>query len=381
MTGDYYILGMEFFFMKKKYKNLIILMTYNTSLHIWKKYGIIERELLIIKSYCKYFDKVYLIDYSVKVNNDIIKKLPENLIVYNFYQESLNNFICLKNLLKYFYKIENAIIRTNQTLGSWIYIPLKLINKFKLIVRMGNESFLYTQLDNKPLKIKLFFFLNNFFSYWFSNIIFAPNDEIKKFICKNYFIKKNKIKIIPNYIKSIANYNLINTSKLNCNKFVYIGRVNEFKIQKNVLKILNKLNIELDIYGYLENKSYINPYKNINYKGIYSSDNFNKLISPYTFCILPNDIDQHPKTVLECMSIGVINITGKFFGYDEIIQNDKNGFVLESFDTKYLEKKFINILNTNYKKKLLMINNSLNYIRSYSIENIFNLEIDQLKKI
>ena len=105
-------------------------MTYNTSLDTWKKYGIIERELLIIKSYCKHFDKVYLINYSIKVNNDISKVLPKNLIVYNFYQESHNNFICFKNLMNYFYKIDNAIIRTNQTLGSWIYIPLKLINRF-----------------------------------------------------------------------------------------------------------------------------------------------------------------------------------------------------------------------------------------------------------
>ena len=354
-----------------KNKNILCSLTYGNNFKKLKNHGILNRELEIYEEFTNYFKNVYLLNYGEDEISDsnynfkIINIKQKNNIFLNFI---FNCFFVLK--LKVKKKLKIHYVRTNQTFGSLYFIFLKIIFKSKLIARMGHESFYFVSVFGKSKTKKLLFYLNNKLIYFFADYIFVPNDEIKKYINEKFKASLDKINIVENYIsKNFFKINLNNINK--SNKFLYIGRINYQKLDKEFLKIVKKMNIQIDLYGNIEDKNVIEENEFLKYKGIIINENIPKIIKNYKYYILMSKIDQNPKSILEAMKCGLIIISLRFFGSNFLIHKC-NSLILTIDNFDEIKSLLFNE-DKNLEKKI--IENSLKYTKYLSSQNIANKEI------
>ena len=352
-----------------KNKSILCCLTYGNSLEKLNKHGILNRELEIYEELNNYFNKVYLLNFgnfistNRKYNFEIIN-LKQNR---NFF---LNFFFNLFFIIKIKKKLKIDFIRTNQTFGSLFFIVLKIIFKSKLIARMGHESFYFVSVFGKSKIKNIFFYLNNKLIYLFSNYIFVPNNEIKKYINKTFKTDFKKISVIENYIsKEFFEYNKTNIKKPN--SFIFIGRINYQKLDKEFLKLVKKMNIKIDVYGNIEDERVIKENSFLNYKGLILNENIPSILSNYKYYILLSKIDQNPKSVLEAMRCGLIVVSIQFFGSDFLVHK-YNSFVLKKDNFKEVENL---IFNEQAELEKNIIKNALTYTKNLSAKDIAKKEV------
>ena len=337
-----------------KNKTILCSLTYGNSLKKLRDIGILRRELEIYEELCKFYKKVYLINYDDKIDD---YHLPNKLNIININQKKNVFFRLTYNiyfLLKLSKKLKIDYIRTNQTYTSIFFLILKLIFRSNLIARMGHESYYFVKNFSKR-KIKIFYFyINNYLLYKFSNYIFVPNEEIKDFINKKFRIELNKIYIVQNYISKNFFLKKHDTQKRQ-NKFIYIGRINKDKINQSYLNLLKELNIKIDVYGKIEDKLLIKNNNILNYKGIINNEEIPNLLINYDYYISLSKIDQCPKSILEAMKMGLIVISIRFFGskflrhrYNCLILKEENLNEIKNFIENKTEKIFKRIINNAY---------------------------------
>lgn len=98
-----------------------------------------------------------------------------------------------------------------------------------------------------------------------------------------------------------------------------------------------------------------------------------KLIDIYSACdvfVTPSLADNYPNVLIEAMACGLICVGFNTGGIPEIIENGKNGLVVEQKDSFALQKAILKILNSNNYEEL-----SRNAVGSINKNNNFNLII------
>jgi len=343
-----------------KNKNILCSLTYGNSLEKLKEHGILNRELEIYEELTNYFNKVYLLNFGDSFNTDRkynfeILNLKQNK---NIFFKLFSNFFFIVRIKK---KLKIDFIRTNQTFGSLFFIILKIIFKSKLIARMGHESFYFVSVFGKSKIKKIFFYLNNKLIYLFSDYIFVPNNEIKEYINKVFNTDLKKIYVIQNYI-SKEFFEIHENNSIKSNSFIYIGRINYQKINKKFLEIIKKMNIQIDVYGKIEDERVIKENDFLSYKGIISNDQIPGIMKNYKYYILLSTIDQNPKSVLEAMQSGLITITIQFFGSNFLIHK-YNSFIMKK--NNFIEIQDL-IINQDADLEKNIIKNSMSYTKYLS---------------
>lgn len=352
-----------------KNKSILCSLTYGNSLEKLNKHGILNRELEIYEELSNYFNKVYLLNFGNTISTDrkynfeIINLKHNRNFFFNFF---FNLFFIIK--IKKKFKID--FIRTNQTFGSLFFIILKIIFKSKLIARMGHESFYFVSTFGRSKIKNIFFNLNNKLIYLFSDYIFVPNNEIKKYINKTFKTDLYKISIIENYISKEFFVN--NNAKIKkFNSFVYIGRINYQKLDKEFLELVKKMNIKIDVYGNMEDEKVIKENGFLKYKGVILNEHIPNILKNYKYYILLSKIDQNPKSVLEAMRFGLIIISIQFFGSDFLVHK-YNSFVLKKDNFKEVENL---IFNEHAELEKNIIKNALTYTKNLSSKDIAKKEV------
>ena len=74
------------------------------------------------------------------------------------------------------------MIKTNQLMGSWIGIMLKLIFAKPLIVRTGYDLFRFSIYEKKSLIKKIFYYILTQFSILFSDLYLVTSRTDKDFL-------------------------------------------------------------------------------------------------------------------------------------------------------------------------------------------------------
>lgn len=353
-----------------KNKTILCSLTYGNSFKKLRDIGILKRELEIYEELCKFYKKVYLINYDDRIDDF---HLPNKLNIIYINQKKNIFFRLTYNiyfLLKLSKKLKIDYIRTNQTYTSIFFLILKLIFRSNLIARMGHESYYFVKNFSKK-KIKIFYFyINNYLLYKFSNYIFVPNEEIKDFINKRFRIELNKIYVVQNYISKGFFLKKRYTRKKQ-NKFIYIGRINKDKIDETYLNLIKKLNIKIDVYGKIEDKLLIKNNKILNYKGIINNEEIPNLLLKYNYYISLSKIDQCPKSIYEAMKMGLIVITIRFFG-SNFLSHKQNCLILKNENLNEIKSFIKNKTEQNFKK---IINNATIDTKYLSSELISKKEV------
>ena len=293
---------------------ILVFLTYNRTLKNWQEDGTLSRELnYYAKLSHKLSAEITFFSYANYDESNILKNF-KNLSVISIYKDTdskkINKFIypfyfILKN--KNNFKKFN-FIKTNQNLGSWNAVFLKiLLKKIKLISRSGFDLYHFSLIKKKNI-IKSY--LICFVIYHFSNKIITTTDFYEDFISKKFFLSKKKIVVLPNFIDTKF-FRKTNIKKYS-SKILFVGRLTE---QKNLFELLDFFSntcFEVDIVGDGNQKNELLNYsKKINCKLSIKQSHIHNyelsdLYNKYQYFGLFSHYEGNPKVLLEAMSCGLI---------------------------------------------------------------------------
>ena len=358
---------------------ILVFLTYNRSLESWKEDGTLDRELnyysilseklnaeITFFSYASQDESFFLKNYNNLFVISIYSKVKRKKINKFFYPF----FYILKNKKKF--KKFN-FIKTNQNLGSWNAVFLKIIFKKKILIsRSGFDLYHFAKIKKQNI-IKSY--LINFLIYHFSNKIIITTDFYKEFISKNFFIKKKKIFVIPNFIDQKIFY------KKNFKKFttkvLFVGR---FTKQKNLFELLDffsNTNLDVVLVGDGNLKHELSIYsKKINCNLSFVDQKINNfelsnLYNKYQYFALFSHYEGNPKVLLEAMACGLICFVKNSIGINNIIQHNVNGYVVDSFNKDDL----LSILDNDNNDKISK--SGIDFItKNHNINLISDLELN-----
>jgi len=368
---------------------IILTFTYKTSLKVWEDTGLLTREMLFYK---KLADK-YQINFTFITYGDNYDLRFENYFqnlkiipIYKYIKKSKFEFI---NFIRTIYfpliikkEIKNIdLIKTNQLMGSWIGIMLKIIYSKPLLLRTGFDkvSFLIKERKSK-LTIILAYVLTQI-SLIFSSVYFVTSKEDYKYMNKVYFFGRKKIKIRPNWVAEVERSEL--NSRPN-NKILLVGRLESQKNYEYVINSFENSNFELDIVGtgtQLNRLEQLSLEKNVsvNFLGsIPNSELINKY-KEYKFFLIASTYEGNSKVLLEAMSAGCVVIARNISNNSELITNEDNGYLFNDGENL---PEFIREVNKDKTKLESISSSAIKSIQdNYSINKILEEEYNTFKGV
>lgn len=138
-------------------------------------------------------------------------------------------------------------------------------------------------------------------------------------------------------------------------KFIFIGTINQDKGVSMLIELARRnSSMQIDIVGPIQESLFKtvfekNEIKNVKYLGIVEYDLIQELLTNYSALLLPTKYksEGYPGVLIEALSTNTPVISTRIGGIPEIISNQINGFLMESWTIEELEK-CINLLEQNY---------------------------------
>lgn len=165
---------------------------------------------------------------------------------------------------------------------------------------------------------------------------------------------------IPDDYLSHYSINTNKFDKLDKWKFIFVGRLIEYKKVDSVIKALSKINNidwELNILGEGDQENYLKRLtkdlqceKKVNFLGKVSRNEVMKKMSESHCFIMVSEGEVFGLVYLEALGASCITVASEGGGIDGVIKNNENGFLIESGNENKLEKLI---------KKMTTIDNSI----------------------
>lgn len=308
---------------------ILVLFTYGVSLQVWKKYGLLEREIKLYKELSSKGVEISFLTYGDKSDYELQKYIPNIKIIpiymtvpffKNKYLRLLQSFI-----IPFYFKevfLNSPMIKTKQVFGGWVAILAKILYKNKVLIRSGFEPNIFAKKQKLSLAYRFFTFVSSYFSYFFADHIIVATESDKKFIQTTFHLNEN-ISIIPNWVDT--NEFKYSPPSHN-NKAICVCRLVEQKNLFNLLDAIKDTNLHLDIAGEgplrdkLQTKIEMENL-NVNLLGKVPNDQLPSLFKNYDCFILVSLFEGNPKSLLEAMSCGKISIAANSPGIAELIDS------------------------------------------------------------
>lgn len=368
--------------------NLGVFLTRGYSLLSWQKNGTLKRELDFYKELEKYNIKITFFSYGTN-NSDfkLIKNTNFSLaarpkMIPNFFY-SIIMFIIHKKILK-----NMDIIKTNQIQGTFEAALCSFIYKKKLYSRSGYIPSSKETFVNLSIFSKLILSFEELISCKFSKTISVTSNYAISHLSKRYKIKKDKFMLMYNFVDQIFFDTFSSANKFNnkCINICFVGRLVKLKQPLLLLDILRDFkNIHLYILGDgplfddLKKKSSKVGFNVTLVKRIDNQD-VAKFFSDKDFFLLPTLEEGNSKVLLEAMASGLIVLTNNLECNKELIDNKKNGFLVENNSPNTYQKYLNKIINNNEQYNIIK-SNAHNFAKvNFNRERILNIELKQIEK-
>ena len=368
---------------------IILTFTYKTSLKVWEETGLLTREMLFYKKLAdKYHINFTFItygdNYDLKFENyfDNLKIIP----IYEYIKKSNFEFI---NFIRTIYfpltikkEIKNInLVKTNQLMGAWIGIVIKIIYSKPLVLRTGFDkvSFLIKERKSK-LAIILAYVLTQL-SIIFSNVYFVTSREDYKYLNKIYLFGRKKIKIRPNWVSEVETSEL---SKRSQNKVLLVGRLETQKNYEYVINSFENSSFELDIVGtgtQLNRLEKLSSKKNVtvNFLGNMPNSELINKYKDYKFFLIASTFEGNSKVLLEAMSAGCVVIARDIANNSELITHENNGYLFTGDEN--LAKLINQIMHDEIKLDSISSSAIKTIQDNYSINKILEEEYRTFKDL
>ena len=225
-------------------------------------------------------------------------------------------------------------------------------------------------INNKNLELNLF--ENIFFSKKlkiFKNInVVTPSNWMANLAKNSKILKNSKIEVIPNPVNTKI-FKLLNKKK--CKKFFNLKEkkiilfgsaaplynpAKNFECVINIVNNLKKQNkfkdCQLVIYGAYDEEILSKIKFNYKHVGFINDERkLAKLNNCADVFLQPSKIDNLPQTAIESIACGTPVVSFNIGGMKDIVDNNKNGFLVKPFNEKDYLNKVIKLLNLDSKKK------------------------------
>jgi len=356
--------------------NIVVILTFEVSLVDWKNAGIIQRELALYNELSRKYNYSFtFITFGDKRDLQFTDMLNDATVIPIYMYIKKSNFKILKFLKSIFVinKIKHLIntpniVKTNQLLGFWVGIGIKLKYKCPLLVRTGYDAMSFAIKNKKTFLKKFFYFLLTQIALLISDKYTVTTQADKTFLTKHFISKKSKILVMPNWVAEQSLFKKIEKRK---NEVVAVGRLENQKNFSYLIKELGKSEFKLNIVGKgsLQDKlSFISKkyQTDITFLEPMNNTDLFKYLANFKFFVLPSNFEGNPKVLLEAMSLGCVVLSNRFIGVDEVIDNYKDGII---FDTN--DGELLSILETIKNKDDLL--NSLSEEAIKKIQEKFSL--------
>ena len=365
---------------------VIVFSTYGYSFETWNRSGTLNRELALYKKLHENFGLNFTFitygDYK-DLDFDIEMKGSKVVPIYSLMKYNKNRILRYINSFKIPFKIRHTIqngevLHQHQLLGSWVPIICKVLFRKKLLIRTGYDMYEFSKQQKKGLLIKLLYKILTKITLTFSDIYTVTSTSDKKLFKQN-----KKIKLRPNWVyeTSLNEFN----NRFN-DRLLSVGRLEDQKNYEYLIKEFKNTKDELtiDIYGSGQNHNKllklanklnvnINIYKNLNH------DELLKIYPNYKFYITSSLYEGNPKTVLEAMSSGCVVLASSIPNHKEIIEDKHNGYLYDIKENNLLnlfsQIKADNNLNRISRKAFVETaeKNSLKLLTSKTYEDYLSL--------
>jgi len=206
-----------------------------------------------------------------------------------------------------------------------------------------------------------------------------------KFLESVYLSRSNNFIAVSNWIKNFVNdkqknidviHNGIDTKKFSAtgNKrfelfdevdkpvVLFSGRLMALKGMNVLIESIKQISKKEDLYFVFAGTGDIKkwesmlkgvPKENYKFLGYVDYQNISQLYCSSDMFVLPSYTESFPLTILEAMAAGLPIISSKVGGIPEMIENNKNGILINPGNSKILSKSIINLLdNSSLRKRI-----------------------------
>tara|TARA_B100002019_G_C21206370_1_gene566901 strand:- start:60 stop:1175 length:1116 start_codon:yes stop_codon:yes gene_type:complete len=361
--------------------HIVLLFTFDYSLQTWVQSGHLQRELKFYKSLINKGFKFTFVTYGDEKDLNILD--GSDIQVFPIYTFIKKNRFKVINILKSFYipflikkkflnKSKKTLIKQNQLLGSWVAIILKLITNSKLYTRTGYDMYLFSKNNNKSfLKQIMFYFLTQI-TLIFSDQYSVTSKADLEFLNKNY-LYKNKILLRPNWVE----VNLARSGSKENNKILAVGRLEEQKNFKELIREVKDTDFEIDIYGEGAQKDSLLklaselkvPLQIFNF---INNDDLLLIYQQYKYFVSTANFEGNSKVILEAMASGCVVIAKDINNNRELIDDKKSGLLFNG----NLNEILINCQKNNYELEEIANNAKNKVMKNFSLSQISNSYAD-----
>tara|TARA_S200000501_G_C20769712_1_gene720003 strand:+ start:15 stop:1172 length:1158 start_codon:yes stop_codon:yes gene_type:complete len=218
-----------------------------------------------------------------------------------------------------------------------------------------------------------------------NNITLFQNRDDRNFFIKKKLVKKKNSFLIPGSGIDLKKYSVVKNKKNKKNiNFLFIGRlikdkgIIEFINAAKEIKKNSKIKVTFSVIGFVDEKNRTSisyseylKFKNekiLNFLG--HKNDIRKYLTNSDCVVLPSYREGLPRVLLESSAMGIPAITTNVPGCREVVTDKYNGFLCKAKSKKSLKKVMYKFLNLNYKKRLIMGQNSRKKAENYFNEKI-----------
>lgn len=289
-------------------------------------------------------------------------KLPIKII----YLEKKRGFrpLVMFKIFKILKKYQPEILHGN--IGGTIYFLLYLF--FTRKIKMIHTTHTLPKIEFSGMKRRI---LNVLYKRNRIIPVVINNDMLDEFL-KIYHIKP--VYLIPNGI-DVNKYSFNRNYQLEKIMIGHVGRFEEVKNHRMIVKVYKRLiadnyQVGLKLIGdgtlYEEIKKELLDYP---VKFIKSSNQVEIELQEIDIFFFPSIYEGLPLSILEAMAAGIVIVGSQTGGLKELIENGKNGYLLDCFDEEGFYNAFIDLINNN-DKIAIMSKNNMEKAKQFSIEKM-----------
>ena len=161
---------------------------------------------------------------------------------------------------------------------------------------------------------------------------------------------KNKIVWFPN----VRNACSLRAPEKYEKRFVFISHILDEKGVGDILSVSKSLpnGYTIDLYGPIKERKYENfdwSACNVNYGGVLTSEEVLSTLVKYNLLLLTSYREGYPGIIIEAMSVGVPALTTKVGGIPEIVEDGKNGILVEAGNCEQIREAILSVTQESYQ--------------------------------
>jgi len=315
---------------------IALFMTYGGSLGVWRRAGILARELSLYKDHADAGLEIGVVSYGGPEETAIRSEFPFVTVLCNTHNLHMRVYAALIPLIHRHWLSQSYVFKTNQLYGAHVARRAATLFRKPLIVRQGFGYYENTAskygAEGRAARNALRYekrYLDK------ADYCVMSTERLLELACTRYGLDRKKMQVIPNFV-DIDRWmpGPENTLKSGPAKIAFVGRLVEPKNPLLLVEACVGLDVEITMVGDGPLRSSVERYArekevNVTFVGQLPHGQIRDAIQNCFAFVLPSLYEGHPKTLIEAMAMAMPVIGTRVRGIAEIIVDRQTGLLCE----------------------------------------------------